>query len=278
MGLEAAGTVPFAGRTVPRLGFGAMRLPGPGVSGPPRDRAAAVSLVRRAVDQGVRVIDTAWYYGPDVADEILAEALRPYRADLVFVTKLGAERTGDKAWTTALRPEQLRAGCERELRLLGVDSVPVTHLRWTDDPASEASFVDALGAMRQLRQDGKIEYIGLSNVTLDQLDIALQVTDIASVSNSYSVTGRDDDPMVERCERLGIAYLPFFPFDMGRVRRHDELSRVAESLHATPVQVAIAWLLRRSPVILPIPGTSRIEHLEENLAAADLALPENALA
>lgn len=275
MAIDAAGSTLLGGRQVPRLGFGAMRLPGRGVWGPPADRDAAVAVVRRAYELGVRVIDTAWYYGPDVANEIIVEALGPVPEDLVLVTKLGGARGEDKSWRPALTPDELRAGCERDLRVLGVEAVPVCHLRWMDDAG--VSFDAALAAMLDLRDEGKIEHIGLSNVTLDQLDAARDVTPVASVSNPYSVDDRTDEPVLERCVEQGIPYLPFFPLAVGKVARRDPVAQAAAQLGASPVQVALAWLLARSPVIVAIPGTSSVAHLEDNVAAADLALPAGLL-
>jgi aryl-alcohol dehydrogenase-like predicted oxidoreductase len=270
-----AGTLSLAGRDVPRLGYGTMRLTGPRIFGPPADRAEAVRVLRRAVELGVRLIDTAWYYGPYVADEILAEALHPYD-DLVLVTKLGGARRDDGSWYSALSPDELRAGCEHDLRLLRVDSVPVVHLRWM--PGAEVPFEDALGAMVGLRDAGKIQHIGLSNVSADQIDAALATTPIATVSNAFSVVDRTDEATVDRCAREGIAYLPFFPLGASPVRSgagvaaSDAVARVATRHAATPTQVALAWLLQRSPTVVPIPGTSSVAHLEENVASAALRL------
>jgi aryl-alcohol dehydrogenase-like predicted oxidoreductase len=270
-----AGTLSLAGRDVPRLGYGTMRLTGPRIFGPPADRAEAVRVLRRAVELGVRLIDTAWYYGPYVADEILAEALHPYD-DLVLVTKLGGARRDDGSWYSALSPDELRAGCEHDLRLLRVDSVPVVHLRWM--PGAEVPFEDALGAMLGLRDAGKIQHIGLSNVSADQIDAALATTPIATVSNAFSVVDRTDEATVDRCAREGIAYLPFFPLGASPVRSgagvaaSDAVARVATRHAATPTQVALAWLLQRSPTVVPIPGTSSVAHLEENVASAALRL------
>jgi pyridoxine 4-dehydrogenase len=275
----SAGTVRLADRDVPRLGYGAMRLPGPGVWGPPRDRAEALAVLRRAVDLGVRVIDTAWYYGLDVANELIAAALRPYPEDLVLVTKLGGARRDDGSWHAAVSDAELRAGCERDLRVLGLDAVPVVHLRWMGDGAGDGvSFADALGTMLDLRAEGKIQQIGLSNVTLDQLEQALAVTEVASVSNQYGPTQRDDQPVLDRCAVAGIPYLPFFPLAVGEVASDDRLATVAGRHGVSPAQAALAWLLARSPVMLPIPGTSRVAHLEENIAAAGLRLTDEDLA
>lgn len=278
---ESAGHVELAGRRVPRMGYGTMRLTGPRIFGPPADRDEAVRVLRRAVELGVRVIDTAWYYGPYVADEILAEALHPYPDDLVIVTKLGGARRDDGSWYSALTPDELRAGCEHDLRLLKLEAIPVTHLRWMDNPA--ATFEDALGTMLDLQREGKIERIGVSNVDLPQLDLALREINVATVSNGYSVLDRTHEEMVRRCEAAGVLFLPFFPLAASPVRSGagvtgtDAVGEVAGRIGATATQVALAWLLARSPIMLPIPGTSRVAHLEENVAAAELTLPEDDL-
>ena len=271
MTIEAAGTVAIGDLTVPRLGYGTMRLTGPGIWGPPRDHDEAVRVLRRAVELGVRVIDSAWYYGPEAAHQLVKEALFPYPDDLVLVTKLGGARREDKSWYSALSPELLRQGCESDLRLLGLESIPVVHLRWMDDEEA-TSFDDALATMVELQKEGKIERIGLSNVTLDQVDTAMAEVDIVTVSNLYSVGQRGDDPVVDACTEAGIAYLPFFPLAMGKVGRESVVAAVAERLGASATTVALAWLLQRSPAVLPIPGTSQVAHLEENLGAADLVL------
>lgn len=271
-----AGTITIAGREVPRLGYGTMRLTGPHIFGPPADRDEAVRVLRRAVELGVRVIDTSWYYGPYVADEILAEALHPYPEDLVIATKLGGARRDDASWYAALTPDELRQGCEHDLRLLRLDAVPVAHLRWIDTP--DTNFDEALGAMLDLQAEGKIEHIGLSNVDLAQYAAAASRTPIATVSNAYSVLDRTHDDMVERAEADGVAFLPFFPLGASPVRDGAgvtgmaAVNEIAERRQATPTQVAIAWLLARSPAMVPIPGTSQVAHLEENLAAAALTL------
>jgi aryl-alcohol dehydrogenase-like predicted oxidoreductase len=214
------------------------------------------------VELGVRVLDCAWYYGPYAAHEIVAEALYPYAPDVVLVTKLGAARGRDGSWHAALTPEELRAGNEADLRLLRLDSVPVTHLHWADN--SRATFDDALGAMVDLQREGRIQRIGLSAVTVGQLDIALRHTEVVTVSNAYSVIDRRDEAVVERCEKEGIAYLPWFPLGGGSfargtaVRAYDAVRGIADRRRLTPTQVALAWLLHRSPVMLPIPGTSQV--------------------
>jgi pyridoxine 4-dehydrogenase len=277
MTIEAAGTIAIGDLTVPRFGYGTMRLTGPGIWGPPTDHDEAVRVLRRAVELGVRVIDSAWYYGPEAAHRLVREALSPYPDDLVLVTKLGGARREDKSWYSALSPALLREGCERDLALLGLESIPVTHLRWMDGE-SETSFDDSVATMIELQQEGKIERIGLSNVTLEQLEAAMAEVEIVTVSNLYSVGQRADDPVLQRCTDAGVAYLPFFPLAMGKVGRESVVAAVAERLDTTASVVALAWLLQRSPVMLPIPGTSKVGHLEENLSAVDLVLSAQDLA
>ena len=269
MTIDAAGTVAIGDLSVPRFGYGAMRLTGHGIFGPPADEAEAVRVLRRAVDSGVRVIDSAWYYGPEAAHRLIRAALAPYPGDLVLVTKLGAARREDKSWYVATSSAELRAGCERDLALLGLESIPVTHLRWM---AGGATYEDMLATLIALRDEGKIQRIGLSNVSLEQLNHALTAIEVVTVSNLYSVGERSDDPVVNRCTELGIAYLPYFPLAMGKVGGEAVVASVAARLHTSATTVALAWLLQRSPVMLPIPGTSKVAHLEENLAATDLVL------
>jgi aryl-alcohol dehydrogenase-like predicted oxidoreductase len=282
MSIDTAGNVALGDLTVPRFGYGTMRLTGPHIFGPPADRDEALRVLRRAVEAGVRVIDTAWYYGPDVANELVAEALSPYDDDLVLVTKLGGARTADGGWHSFIAPEQLREGVEHDLRQLGVDSIPVTHLRWMDNP--DVGFAEALDGILALVAEGKIQRVGLSNITEGHLDTALAKTPVVSVSNAYSVLNRDDDALVERCTREGIAYLPFFPLGSSPqisgagVTGHDAVTAVAQAHDVSVTQVALAWLLQRSPVMLPIPGTSSVEHLEDNLGAVDLVLSGEDLA
>ncbi|GAB3599298.1 oxidoreductase [Kineococcus gypseus] len=259
-----------------------MRLTGPRIFGPPADPEEAKRVLRRAVELGVRVIDTAWYYGPDVADELLAEALHPYPEDLVVITKLGGARGPDASWVPALRPEELRAGAERDLRLLRLDTVPVAHLRWLE--GSGVGFTEALDALLELVRDGLVQRVGLSNVDAAQLDAALERTPVASVSNAYSVLDRTHEDLLARCEREGIPFLPFFPLGASPVRSgsgvdaDERVSELAARAGVSRTQLALAWLLHRSPVLLPIPGTSSVAHLEENLAAADVELDAGVLA
>jgi aryl-alcohol dehydrogenase-like predicted oxidoreductase len=253
-----------------------MRLTGPGIFGPPADRDEAIRVLCRAYELGVRVIDTSWYYGPYVANELVAEALHPYPEDLVLVSKLGGARGEDASWHAALTPQQLRDGNEHDLRTLKLDCVPVTHLRWI--PTDETTFDEALGTMLELQAEGKVGHIGLSNIELDQYDAAAKQITVATVSNAYSVLDRTYDDLVDRCEADGVPFLPFFPLGASPIRggesvgEIDRVNAVAGRLGASATQVALAWLLARSPILCPIPGTSRAAHLEENLAAADLVL------
>jgi pyridoxine 4-dehydrogenase len=274
-------TFPLAGRPVRRVGFGAMQLPGPGVFGPPPDREAALGVLRRAVELGVNHIDTAQYYGPDVANELIHEALHPYPEDLVIVTKVGGKRDAEGAWLPALSPAELRAGVQDNLRSLEVDRVDVVNLRLFDEAGSSA-FDDQLDAMIAMRDEGLIGGIGLSSVSLEQFAHALGRTEIACVQNSLNLVDRASLPLLERCRSEGIPFVPFFPlgsaFDSRKlVLEHPAVRATAQRLGALPSQVAIAWLLALAPNVLLIPGTSSLQHLEENLAAADLALDAEAL-
>lgn len=266
---EGVRTIRFAGIDVPRIGYGTMRLPGRDVWGPPEDRTEAVAVLRRAVELGVRLIDTSWYYGPYVADELLREALYPYDG-LQIVTKLGGSRRPDKSWHPAITPRELREACERQLRALGVECVAACHLRWMDDGST--TFEDALETMCQLKEEGKIGGVGVSTVTLDQLDSALNRTVVVSVSNAFSFVNRDDIPVLRRCEERGIPYLPYFPLAEGTVNRNAALAEVARAVGASTAATALAWLLATSPVTVPIPGTRSVRHLEENVTAGDLQL------
>jgi pyridoxine 4-dehydrogenase len=256
--------------TLPRFGFGAMRLPGPGIWGEPADRDEAVRVVRRAYELGIRVIDTAWYYGWDIANGIIAEALAPYPDDLVIITKLGGARREDGSWYSDYSRAALRAGCRRDLQVLRLDSIPVVHLRYIE--TANVPFEEALESMLEMRREGMIQRIGLSNVTLAQLDYALTVTPVATVSNRYSVLDREYEPVLSRCEERDLPFLPFFPLVIGKHDEEQVLHDVANAVGATPAQVALKWLLAHSPVMLPIPGTGKVAHLEENLASASIEL------
>ena len=280
----------LAGRPVHRIGFGAMQLPGPGVFGPPRDRDAALAELRRAVELGVDHIDTAQYYGPDVSNELIHSALHPYPADLVFVSKVGGDRDDTGNWIAAQRPEQLRAGVEANLRSLAVERLDAVNLRLMDqhlpEPGSpqDVPFADRLGEMIALRDEGKIGGIGLSTVDVETLRGALEVTDIVCVQNAYNLRQRDDQPVLDLCVERGIPYVPYFPLGSagmpGTVKVTDDpaVRSVAGRLGVTPSQVGLAWVLAQGPNVLLIPGTSSIAHLEENLAAGDVVLDDDALA
>jgi pyridoxine 4-dehydrogenase len=269
----------LAGRSVRRVGFGAMQLPGPGVFGPPKDRATALAILRRVVDAGVNHIDTAQFYGPDVANELIREALYPYPDDLVLVSKVGAARDDTGGWLGAQRPEELRAGVEANLASLGLDQVPVVNLR---RHPGEVPFDEQLAAMVALRDEGLIGGIGLSTVSLDEYRQGSAATEIACVQNAYSVADRSGQDVFDACAADGVPYVPYFPLGSAflpdkPVLSHGGVLRTAERLEVTPAQVALAWLLQRGPHVLLIPGTSSLGHLEENLAAADVVLDAEAL-
>jgi pyridoxine 4-dehydrogenase len=275
------------GRPVARIGFGAMQLPGPRVFGPPRDRDAALGVLRRAVELGVNHIDTAQYYGPDVANELIHEALHPYPSELVLVSKLGAARDEEGGWLPAQRPEELRQGLEENLRSLAVERVDIVNLRLMGEEEGESgpavALEDQLAAMVELREEGKLGGIGLSNITVEQLRAALEHTEIACVQNHMSLLHRDGEPLFELCRELDIPFVPFFPLGsafpwLPSVTEQPAVREVADRLAATPAQVGLAWLLTRGPNLLLIPGTSSISHLEENLAAGELELDAEALA
>ena len=270
----------LGGRSVRRMGFGAMQLPGPGVFGPPKDRDIALGILRRAVDAGVNHIDTAQFYGPDVANELVRKALSPYPDDLVIVSKVGAARDDRGQWHGAQRPEQLRAGVEANLASLGLEQVPVVNLR--RHPESDVLFTEQLDAMEALRQEGLIGHIGLSNVDLEQYQTARSLIDIACVQNSYNLADTSGEDVFEACRSDGVPFVPFFPLGsafnpQNPVLRAASVEATAHRLGATSAQVALAWLLQQAPTVLLIPGTSSLQHLEENLAAADLVLDQEAL-
>lgn len=271
-----AGFLPIgADRSVPRIGYGTMQLPGPGVWGEPADRDAALAVLRRAVELGVMLIDTAAYYGDGVSNGLIAAALRPYPADLVVATKLGASRTADRAWHPALRPGQLRAGVQDNLRQLGLERLHLVHLRVMPD--SDVPFAESLGALAAMRSEGLIAELGLSNVTAAQLAEAQARVPVATVQNFYNLEQRADAEVLADCERAGIPFLPFFPLGRPGHRGRgaaDAVLGIAARIGATPAQVTLAWLLARSPVMLPIPGTGSAAHLAENVAAAALRLPD----
>ena len=271
----ASGSFAIAGDLeVNRLGFGAMRITGDGIWGPPDDPDNARAVLRRAVELGVDLIDTADSYGPDVSEELIAEALAPYPQGLVIATKGGLERTGPGAWPRNGRPEHLRRACEGSLRRLRLERIDLYQLH---RPDPDVPYEDSVGALKELRDEGKIRHVGVSNVSVEQLEAARGVVEIATVQNRYSVADRESEDVLEACERDAIGFLPWWPLGAGDVAG-GPLREVADRHDATPLQIAIAWLLHASPVMLPIPGTQSLEHLEENVAAAGLELDAAELA
>jgi pyridoxine 4-dehydrogenase len=266
-----AGSVLLGGEVpVYRLGFGAMRVTGPGIWGPPKNRAEAIAVLRRAMEFAVNFIDTADSYGPNVSEELIAEALFPYPKGLVIATKGGWHRPGPNQWTHDATPAHLRAAVEGSLKRLRVECIELYQLH---HPDPVVPFEDSLGTLAQLKSEGKIRLIGLSNVTQEHIERARRIVPIVSVQNRYSFADREWDYVVDYCERNGIAFIPWFPLGAGRVAGQI-LDQIARGHQATPHQVALAWLLKRSPIMLPIPGTSSVKHLEENVAAAPLQLSE----
>jgi pyridoxine 4-dehydrogenase len=256
---------------VNRIGFGAMRLCGPGIWGWPADRENALRVLRRAVELGVNFIDTADAYGPFVNEEQIAQALYPYPEGLVIATKGGSVRPGPGQWVRDGRPEHLKAACEGSLRRLRLSRIDLYQLHAV---ASNVPLEEQVGALRELRDQGKIRFVGLSNVELHQLQRAEEIVEIASVQNNYNVGNRVSEPVLRYCEAKGLAFIPYFPLDAGDIAALDVLRPIAAAHEATVFQIALAWLLRHSPAMLPIPGTSSLEHLEENVAAAQLELSE----
>src|SRR5438270_7711646 len=256
--------------TVNRLGFGAMRITGPGVWGPPKDHNAAIAVLRRAVELGVNFIDTADSYGPGVSEELIAEALAPYPAGLVIATKGGWNRPGPGQWTHDASPAHLRKAVEGSLKRLRVERIDVYQLH---HPDPVVSLEDSVGTLAQLKSEGKIRLVGLSNVTQEHIERARRIVPIVSVQNRYSFADREWDYVADYCLQNGIAFIPWFPLGAGRVAGQT-LDQIARAHQATPHQVAVAWLLKRSPIMLPIPGTSSVKHLEENVAAASMQLSD----
>ncbi|MFJ2393246.1 aldo/keto reductase [Streptomyces sp. NPDC087843] len=254
---------------VRRLGYGTAQLTGPGYWGPRGDARDAVAVLRRAVERGVTLVDTADNYGPSVAEELVAEALRPYPVDLLIATKGGVVRTGDSAWHVSGRPETLRAMCEASLRRLRLDTIGLYQLHRLDP---QVPMAEQLGALDELRAEGKIRHLGLDTVTAEQLEAALELTDIAAVQNRYNLLDRGSQPLLELCEARGIAFLPWFPLGNGSLTVGRVHAEIAAAHGATPGQLALAWLLHRSPVLCPTPGTGSLVHLEENLDAAAVRL------
>jgi pyridoxine 4-dehydrogenase len=287
---HAPSTIKLGDLEVPRLGYGAMRLPGPDVWGPPKDRDVAKKVLRRALDLGVRLIDTAWYYGPNVANELIAEALHPYPRDLVLATKLGGRRFDDKRWGPFAKPDEIREGLENDLRTLKLERVDVAHMRFM--PGSGVPFLESWGALVEEQKKGRVRHLGLSNVSVKEIEQALPHAPVVSVSNMYTTAGGGgpfakmthsevDDPegVLELCTKKGIAFLPYFPLAVGKHEQvRPALAEIAKKHGVTSAQIALAYLLARSPVMLPIPGTSSLEHLEENWAARTIALSPEEIA
>jgi aryl-alcohol dehydrogenase-like predicted oxidoreductase len=267
---SAAGTIQLGDLTVNRMGYGAMRITGKGVWGPPEDRAAALETLRRAVELGVNLIDTADSYGPNVSEELIAEALYPYPPGLVIATKGGWERVGPGQWTHNASPKHLQAAVEGSLQRLRLDRIDVYQLH-VPDPA--VSFDASIETLARLRERGKIRHVGLSNVTLEHVERARKMVPIVSVQNRYSFADREWDYLLNHCETHGVVFMPWAPLGQNR-EANGALEVAAQELGVTPFQVALAWLLRRSPMVLPIPGTSSVAHVEENIAAAGLKLPD----
>ncbi len=272
-------TFKLGDRSVKRLGYGAMQLAGPGVFGPPKDHDGALAVLREAVARGVDHIDTSDFYGPHVTNQLIREALHPYPDDLVIVTKISARRGADGSWIPAFSREELTQAVHDNLRNLGLDVLDVVNLRSMLDPHHpvEGSLEAPLTVLADLQRQGLVRHIGLSNVTKKQIVDGRRICDIACVQNYYNLAHRDDDGLIDDLARDGIAYVPFFPLGGFTPLQSSTLSAVAARLHAMPMQVALAWLLRRAPNVLLIPGTSSVAHLRENLAAAELNLPDDAI-
>jgi aryl-alcohol dehydrogenase-like predicted oxidoreductase len=277
--IEQSSTFTIGGRTVNRIGYGAMQLAGPGVFGPPKDFETARTVLRAAVASGVNHIDTSDFYGPHVTNQLIREALHPYPEDLVIVTKIGARRGEDASWLPAFSRDELTSAVHDNLRNLGVDVLDVVNLRAMFNPhgPAEGSVEAPLSVLADLQRQGLVRHIGLSNVTATQVKEGQRICDIVCVQNHYNLVHRRNDRLIDDLARAGIAYVPFFPLGGFTPLQSDTLSAVARRLGATPMQVALAWLLRRAPNVLLIPGTSSVAHLKENLAAAELHLPDDAL-
>jgi len=267
-------TISLGDRTVRRLGFGAMRITGEGIWGPPDDHDESVAVLRRAVELGINLIDTADSYGPDVSETLIAEALHPYPDELVIATKGGLVRPAPGQWDPDGRPEHLRQACEGSLRRLKLDRI---HLYQLHRPDPNVPLEESVGTLAALRDEGKIAHVGLSNVTVDELRRAQNIVPIVSVQNRYNIVERADEDVLQACESNGLAFIPWLPLNTRKVSKTSLITDVAKSHDATPAQVALAWLLAHSPAMLPIPGTSSVSHLTENVAAADLRLSNDEL-
>ncbi|GAA3533366.1 aldo/keto reductase [Nonomuraea rosea] len=274
--LPSTGTLAIGGKTVHRLGFGAMSLTGPGVWGPPRDHDGALRVLRRVVELGVNLIDTADSYGPYVSEELIREALHPYPEGLLIATKAGFVRTGPSQWHAVGRPEYLRQEVEMSLRRLGLDRIDLLQLHRIDP---QVPLEDQLGELKALQDEGKIAAVGLSEVSVEELERSRRIVEIVSVQNRYNLSNRFSEDVLEHCTEQGIAFIPYSPIAKGALAAPGSpVEHVAKAVGATPAQVSLAWLLARSPVVAPIPGTSSIAHLEENLAASTVSLTAGQLA
>jgi aryl-alcohol dehydrogenase-like predicted oxidoreductase len=271
----AAGTIRVGDLLVNRLGFGAMRVCGPQIWGEPKDRSAATKLLRRAYELGHTFFDTADSYGPHVSEMLIAEALYPYPKDLVIATKGGLLRPGPERWDECGTPDHLRRALDGSLKRLRLERIDLYQFH---APDPKVAFADSIGTLAELQRAGKIRHIGVSNVTVKQLAEARRMVDVVSVQNEYNIENRDDEDVLLACEREGIAFIPWYPLGAGAALRSSKVKRIAARLRATPSQIALAWLLAHSPVVLPIPGTGSLKHLEENAAAADVRLLESDLA
>ncbi|WP_324724272.1 aldo/keto reductase family oxidoreductase [Lelliottia sp. JS-SCA-14] len=278
--IDKSGSYMLGTHSVNRLGYGAMQLAGPGVFGPPKDKEAALAVLREAVAAGVNHIDTSDFYGPHVTNQLIRDALHPYRDDLTIVTKIGARRGEDASWLPAFSAQELTQAVHDNLRNLQLDVLDVVNLRimFSAHGPAEGSIEEPLATLVELQRQGLVRHIGLSNVTAAQIAQAQSITPIVCVQNLYNIVNRSDDALIDGLAEQGIAYVPFFPLGGFTPLQSSGLQAVADSLGATPMQVALAWLLKRSPNILLIPGTSSVAHLHENLAAGDLVLPDEALA
>src|SRR3954453_16251255 len=273
---HASGTFRLAEQEVRRMGYGAMRITGPGIWGPPEDHDEAIRVLKRAYELGVNLIDTADSYGPEVSEQLIAEALHPYPEDLVIATKAGLRRTGPGEWPRDARPERIKECCEGSLRRLRLDRIDLYQLH---APDPEVPLEESMGALRELQEEGKVRHIGVSNTSPEDLQRAREVVEVVSAQSRFSLTDRAQEPVLDACERDGIAFIPWFPLATGDLAEPGgPVDEIAKAHDATPAQVALAWLLQRSPVMLPIPGTSSIDHFEENLGAADLRLSDEEMA